>query len=40
VLASDGKYRIVSVGKGIAAEDDKEESSSNILSQLPTALIS
>jgi hypothetical protein len=31
VLASAGKYRIVSVGKGIAAEDDEEGSSlSNI----------
>src|SRR5215210_5193616 len=35
VLASAGKYRIVSVGNGTAAEDDKEGSSSNILSQLP-----
>jgi hypothetical protein len=34
-LASAGKYRIVSVGNGTAAEDDKEGSSSNILSQLP-----
>ena len=35
VLASAGKYRIVSVGNGTAAEDDNEGSSSNILPQLP-----
>jgi hypothetical protein len=35
-LASAGKYRIVSVGKGIAAEDDEEESSLSIIYPIST----
>ena len=37
VLASAGKYRIVSVGKGIAAEDDEEGSSLSNLYLIPTS---